>query len=304
MNCFDQVRIIAVIVSYNPSVKNLNRLILNLTDDLRVIVNLVDNGSPEKLFSEIVNGERITKTQLDSNLGIATAQNKGIEYAIQQNADFVIFFDQDSSIPDNFINDLIFDYKKLETQGLKVGAIGPRFIDDRHNFYYKTINLSKYGFRNKIDVSNINRPIHSSLLISSGSLIAVDTLKDVGLMRENYFIDYVDTEWCIRAEALGFINYISSKAVMRHTIGDKILRFGIFNVPVHSPFRRYYRVRNAIYMLHEPHVPFLLFFREMIFNLIHQIILICFEKEKKAYLESYVNGIKDGFSSSKSNSLK
>lgn len=295
MNSFDQVRIIAVIVSYNPSAKNLNRLILSLTDDPRVLVNLVDNGSPEKLFSEIVNGERITKTKLESNVGIATAQNKGIEYAIQKNADFVIFFDQDSTIPAGFIDNLLQDYYGLKESGIKVGAIGPRFIDDRHDFYYKTINLSNSGFRKKMDVSNITQPIHSSLLISSGSLISVETLKNVGLMRENYFIDYVDTEWCIRAESKGYKNYMSAKAVMRHTIGDKILQFGFFNVPVHSPFRRYYRVRNAMYMLHEPHVPFLLFLREMIFNFVHQMILVCSEKEKNAYLKSYLNGIRDGF---------
>jgi rhamnosyltransferase len=75
-------------------------------------------------------------------------------------------------------------------------------------------------------------------------------------MRENYFIDYVDTEWCIRAEAMGYKNYVSSKAVMKHAIGDNILKFKYFNVPVHSPFRRYYRVRNAFYGKRKPRTNF------------------------------------------------
>ncbi len=286
------MRVYALIITFNPVIANVTNLVKTLLlQNVKVVI--VDNNSKNKSeFDSFISTHIIF---LEDNLGIAKAQNVGIDYAKNDNAEYIVFFDQDSAICDNFISDLMFDYKQLETQGLKIGAIGPRFIDDRHDFYYKTINLSKSGFRKKMDVSNITQPIHSSLLISSGSLISVETLKNVGLMRENYFIDYVDTEWCIRAESQGYKNYMSSKAVMRHTIGDKILQFGFFNVPVHSPFRRYYRVRNAMYMLHEPHVPFLLFLREMIFNFVHQMILVCSEKEKNAYLKSYLNGIRDGF---------
>lgn len=293
MNCFDQVRIIAIIVSYNPSAKNLNRLILSLTDDPRVLVNLVDNGTPEKLFSEIVNGERITKTKLESNVGIATAQNKGIEYAIQKNADFVIFFDQDSTISDNFINDLMFDYKQLEIQGLKIGAIGPRFMDERFKFFYPSINYNN-GKRERIDTENINKPTKSTLLISSGSLVSTSTLLSVGLMRENYFIDYVDTEWCFRAESKGYNNYISSRAVMKHAVGDNMIENRYFKTPIHSPFRRYYITRNAFYMLKEPHIPKGVAIRQIFVNFIQQIIIIINEKNKKGYIMSFYSGVKDG----------
>lgn len=287
------MNIFALIVAYNPNLENLFFLI-NVLNSQNISTVLIDNNSINKKDLELSPAN--FNIFLDENMGIAKAQNIGIQLAKEKLAEYVIFFDQDSTIPDNYINNLMDDYKQLENQGLKIGAIGPRFIDDRHGFYYKTINLSKFGFRKKMDVSKITQPIHSSLLISSGSLISVETLKNVGLMRENYFIDYVDTEWCIRAEATGYKNYMSSKAVMRHTIGDKILRFGFFNVPVHSPFRRYYRVRNAIFMFKEPHIPFLLFFREMIFNFLHQLILVLSEKDKKAYINSYIKGIRDGFS--------
>ncbi|MDR7654222.1 glycosyltransferase family 2 protein [Acinetobacter junii] len=290
--------IYSVIITFNPNVNSVLKLIESLSfQNVKVII--VDNDSRNK--NELKNISLASVIFLENNFGIAKAQNVGIEQAIQNSADFILFFDQDSSIPESYVSDLMSDYMDLETRKEKIGAIGPRFIDDRHNFYYKTINLSKSGFRHKIDVSKISQPIHSSLLISSGSLISVKTLKEVGMMRENYFIDYVDTEWCIRAEALGFKNFMSAKAIMRHTIGDKMIQLVFFNVPVHSPFRRYYRVRNAIYMLREPHVPFLLFFREMIFNFIHQMILVCFEKKKMEYLRSYFNGIRDGVKFDKNN---
>ncbi len=286
------MNISAVIVTFNPR-NNVISLINSLkVQNVRPII--VDNASKKFDFSSIEVDNQSHLIRLKDNLGIATAQNRGIERAIELGADYIIFFDQDSTIPDNFVQDMIDDYQFISKQNIKIGALGPRFIDERYNFYYKTISISKHGLRTKHDVSNINEPFNSTLLISSGSLVSVETLKEVGLMRDNYFIDYVDTEWCLRAESLGFKNYISAKAVMRHTIGDNVLKFKFINVPVHSAFRRYFRVRNAFYMLREPHVPFLLFVREMIFNFIHQGILVCFEKNRLAYVKSYFKGVRDG----------
>ena len=286
------MKIFAIVITFNPSVNVIN--LINALKFQNVTPIVVDNGSKNFDFSSIEGDDQIHLISLNENLGVATAQNKGIQRAQELGAEYILFFDQDSTIPNNFVQDMMDDYQLISNQNIKVGALGPRFIDERYNFYYKTISISKHGLRTKHDVSNINEPFNSTLLISSGSLVSVETLKEVGLMRDNYFIDYVDTEWCLRAESLGFKNYISAKAVMRHTIGDNVLKFKFINVPVHSAFRRYFRVRNAFYMLREPHVPFLLFVREMIFNFIHQGILVCFEKNRLAYIKSYFKGLKDG----------
>lgn len=287
------MNITALIVTFNPNCENVQNL-LNQLIRQSVNVVIVDNGSKGNEIDKIKSNSNIEVICLKNNLGIATAQNKGVEFAIQNGADYILFFDQDSSIPDGYIEDLYNDYQYLTKQGTKVGAIGPRFIDERYNFYYKTISVNKYGFRKKHDVSNIVKPLPSTLLISSGSLISVSTLKDVGYMRDHYFIDYVDTEWCLRAEAKGYTNFVSSSAVMKHTIGDDVLQFKLFNVPVHSAFRRYFRVRNAFFMMREPHVPLILSLREIIFNFIHQMILICFQDNKLDYMKSYIKGLKDG----------
>ncbi|WP_333978674.1 glycosyltransferase family 2 protein [Acinetobacter colistiniresistens] len=257
------MKLYAVIVTYNPSLN-----VLKLVDALikqNVTPIVVDNGSVEFDFTSLHKDETCELIKLSLNLGIATAQNKGIEKAIGLGADQILFFDQDSSIPEDYVENLCLDYESLISCNINVGAIGPRFIDDRYGFYYKTISIKKNGFRIKHDVSQINKPLHSTLLISSGSMISVSVLKKVGLMRDKYFIDYVDTEWCLRAETLGYQNFISAKAIMHHTIGDNVINLKFFNVPVHSAFRRYYRVRNAFFMIHEPHVPKILIFREIFF---------------------------------------
>ncbi|MBR7718233.1 glycosyltransferase family 2 protein [Acinetobacter nosocomialis] len=287
------MRIKAIIVTFNPKAN-----VVNLINNLKrqnVTPIIVDNGSINFDFKIIENDLDCYLIRLYENFGIATAQNKGIEKALELGTDYILFFDQDSTISDNFVNDILNDYSFLSRKNITIGALGPRFIDERNKFYYKSIGISKYGLRTKYDVSNISEPFHSYLLISSGSLVSVDTLKNVGLMRDKYFIDYVDTEWCIRAESKGYNNYMSAKAIMYHTIGDNIKQNKWFKMPVHSSFRRYYIIRNSFYMLKEPYIPKLFVFHQLFINIIHQFIIIYVAKGNRFnYLKSFLRGVKDG----------
>lgn len=287
------MRIKAIIVTFNPSGNVIN--LINKLKAQNVIPIVVDNGSINFDFKIIEDDLDCYLIRFDDNLGIATAQNKGIEKALELGTDYILFFDQDSTISDTFVSDMMDDYLFLSKQNIKIGALGPRFIDERNKFYYKTIGISKYGLRTKYDVSTISEPFHSYLLISSGSLVSIDTLKNVGLMQDKYFIDYVDTEWCIRAESKGYKNYMSAKAIMHHTIGDNIKQNKWFKMPVHSFFRRYYIIRNTFYMFKEPYIPKFFVFHQLIINIIHQFIIIYSAKGNRfSYLKSFFRGVKDG----------
>lgn len=284
------MNIYAVIITFNPVIANVTNLVKTLLSQ-NVKVVIVDNNSKNRSeFDSFISTHIIF---LEDNLGIAKAQNVGIDYAKNDNAEYIVFFDQDSTICDNFISDLMFDYRGLENNGVQVGSIGSRFMDERFSFFYPSINYNN-GKRERVDTENIIEPTKSTLLISSGSLVSISTLLSVGLMRENYFIDYVDTEWCFRAESKGYSNYISSRAVMKHAVGDNMIENRYFKTPIHSPFRRYYITRNAFYMLKEPHIPKGVAIRQIFVNFIQQIIIIINEKNKKGYIMSFYSGVKDG----------
>lgn len=96
----------------------------------------------------------------------------------------------------------------LAQQGGKIGAIGPVFYDSRTGTKYPFILLK--GMRAKKVFPRGNVPLKVSFLINSGMLVPVSTLKDVGLMKEELFIDYVDIEWCLRAasKSLTFTQFL------------------------------------------------------------------------------------------------
>lgn len=287
------MNISSVIITFNPSSNVIN--LLNALKSQNVTPIVVDNGSKNFDFSSVEIDNQTHLIRLNDNLGIATAQNKGIERALELRAEYILFFDQDSTIPDNFVQDMMDDYKLISSQSIKIGALGTRFIDERYNFYYKTISINKHGLRTKHDVSKIKEPFNSILLISSGSLVSVETIQKVGLMRDEYFIDYVDTEWCIRAESKGYKNFISSKAEMVHSIGDNIKKIGFLTIPIHSPFRRYHIIRNNFYMFKESYIPKKFVFHQLMINFIHQFFLILIMgKMGKQYFIVFLKAIKDG----------
>ncbi|MBF4438429.1 glycosyltransferase family 2 protein, partial [Vibrio anguillarum] len=88
-------------------------------------------------------------------------------------------------------------------------------------------------------------PIEASCIISSGMAVRKNILDSVGVMDDSLFIDYVDTEWSLRARYLGNLILVDPQLVMGHEIGTDNLKLFKWRVPVHSASRRYYRIRNS-----------------------------------------------------------
>jgi rhamnosyltransferase len=289
-------KIVSVIVTFNPEENRLNELITSLRDS-QVTVVIVDNNSKNDFF--LASEKDYLKYRFDENLGIAYAQNFGVKKAVELGANHILFFDQDSHISDHFVEDLISDYKKITLEYKKVAAIGPRFIDENKGFYFPALRFNKRGLIDKISVENIHGPVEVSFLISSGTLISVESLNNIGLMKEEFFIDFVDTEWCFRALSKGYKIYMSEKAIMKHSIGDETLKIFNFNIPVHSGFRRYYRIRNLFFMWKMPYIPKILVLKLMVTNSVIQVLLFLLKNKKMDYIKFYLKALKDGIRQSK-----
>jgi rhamnosyltransferase len=77
-------------------------------------------------------------------------------------------------------------------------------------------------------------------------------------MRSNYFIDHVDTEWCLRARAAGYRLLVVPEARLHHRLGESVKRLPIFGrrkIFYHTPLRDYYMFRNTLLMLRDVPMP-------------------------------------------------
>jgi rhamnosyltransferase len=245
--------IAAIVVTYFPNEILLVRLLRSIGDEVKKIyvIDNTPNGSKTWLNSQWLSefGLYASYHGLGENFGIAKAQNIGIDLAVKDGCDHVILFDQDSAPPRGMINNLANTELKMLAAGLKVGSVGPLFLDEKTNGYSQAIRHSGLMVH-KVKVSpDDSLPVIADHLIASGSLIRVSIFQEVGVMREELFIDWVDIEWGLRAGSFGYQHFIIPKVVMLHSIGDEFVSFGNRQINLHSDTRNYYIVRNACYLL-------------------------------------------------------
>ena len=246
----------AIVVTYLPKEASLKRVLQNLGGQVKKIY-LFDNTPQEALqnFGWLDQswlaqfGLAIDYAAQGENLGIASAQNIGIEKALADQMTDLLFFDQDSMPPPNLCQHLMYAREQLERDGVRVGAIGPLILDEKSNEPSPIIQSGKfwvYGYQPQMGLVD---PILAEYIISSGSLIAATTIKKVGPMLGKLFIDWVDVEWGQRAQKRGYQNFVLPTVVMRHSIGDEFVRIGKKVINLHSDLRNFYIVRNAAYLV-------------------------------------------------------
>ncbi len=239
----------AIIVTFHPDKAILADLFNAIYLQVSCII-VVDNGSSESTIEFIQqaipdNGVLIEK---GFNSGIAEALNSGIERACELGANYVVLFDQDSIPAPNMVETLLVAINKKPT----IAAVGPRYSDIKGQYISPFVILDGFRLRRKKCGDNDNIAVDH--LISSGCMISMKVLADIGGMEEKLFIDYVDTEWCLRAKHKGYTLFGVGSALMQHDLGDDVAYLFGRSVPIHSPKRQYYLIRNGLWLLRQPWV--------------------------------------------------
>jgi len=244
----------AVVVTYNPDAVLFRAVIARLNEQVNTII-IVDNHSNNIDEIEVAaRNSAIKFVVMPENMGIAHAQNVGVEYGIDQNSQYILFMDQDTILPNGAVDDLYGMCRELEASGIKVGSIGHAYRDT-HDGKIKTAEKAKgHKLVKQVVNSESDALIETDYVIASGSLIPLLTLQDVGLMDEKLFIDLVDVEWGLRSLSCGYRNFQSLRKIMTHTLGSGRLKFFGRSISLHAPIRDYYFIRNSIFMIRRKYV--------------------------------------------------
>lgn len=268
-------RVLAIIVCYNPEVVALKRSLQAITQQGCAVI-VVDNASTNiitirTVIQELVqqrvqpgvqqSGQQVIKDQgrlnckielaeQARNLGLGAAHNIGIAYAQQRDYTHVLLLDQDSMPLEDMVPGLLRAHKQ-KSEGDKVSAVGATYLNADNGSESFFVRFGRLKFqRHYCAERDSHGCVEADFLISSGSLIALDTFSEVGLMDEDLFIDHVDTEWFLRAGSMGFKAYGVCNAMMQHGLGEQTHRVSLGgrqrNVPQHKSFRYYYIFRNSV----------------------------------------------------------
>jgi len=147
------------------------------------------------------------------------------------------------------VRQLLSAEQALLDSGVKVGAVGPSFIDEKNGSASRVIRHGWFRVDRLAVDQSAKEPVEADYLISSGSLIRASILSEIGPMRDELFIDWVDIEWGLRARCAGNRSFVVPDAVMEHSIGDAFVHMIGKDVNLHNDIRNYYIVRNATYLL-------------------------------------------------------
>lgn len=287
--------VVAGIVAYFP---NQNKLI-DLLDSLENQVSLIlifNNGVDKNYARDVFDRKNIRVFGSGLNLGIASAINELCLQAIALRASYIVTFDQDSLPSHDFVADLSRQCHRLSTSRDNIAAVGPKFVDKRNGAdVYPVFQFSKYWVKKVYPTAIQLDPLNTSLLITSGMLLDLNKWKAIGRFRDDYFIDYVDNEWCIRAASMGYELYVCPSIVMQHELSDAPPRrlFGRLAL-AYSPIRRYYTFRNAVDLMRKQYVPMgmrLYLFATLIYRTAISLII---DRDKRATLSCIAHGLKDG----------
>ncbi|MCH7481067.1 MAG: glycosyltransferase family 2 protein, partial [Chloroflexi bacterium] len=207
----------AVVVTMNPDPSLYDRL-QELSNQVSQIV-VVDNGSLDLGKHALQDITKLHLIKNPHNRGIATALNQGFDKAIELGYEWVLTLDQDSRPDKGMLSSMQIALAAAENSE-KIAIIAPiivdlggsreaRFLSKRSGFLFRRIPCEHVDLINVITV------------ITSGALINVSAFETIGEFREDLFIDYVDTEFCLRARLRGYQILVACQARLMHQFGAR-----------------------------------------------------------------------------------
>ncbi len=242
--------IAAVVVSHDPP-RAFTENIAAVLPHVQFAV-IVDNGSSAETQAMLASLAANNSDKLDvilnrDNRGLAAAQNQGIAHVLKRNAEWTLLLDDDSLPAPEMTQQLQQAYLDHAAKE-RIALLSPAIRDTNTGRVARYV-LPRFGpffARKSFGEQKILEPF---AVIASGSLIKTSVLREMGTFREEFFIDYVDTEFCLRLISRGWKIVAVRQAILNHQLGAKTAhRFLCFTLIAsnHSPERRFTIYRNRV----------------------------------------------------------
>lgn len=289
------MKILAVVVFYNPEGDYFNRClsIASQVDKLIVYDNSIDSDVITENKNNILKIDNATYHSEESNKGIGKALNYAVIKAKEDGYDLLLTFDQDTEVPNSYVESLTLSYLSEKN----IGAIGPIYKDINVNRECRfPVSSGPFVVRRTLSGESKIQDVLS--IITSGTLYPVKVFDEIGFFDEDFFIDYIDNEFCLRLQNNGYRVCVDPKICINHALGNRTIKKSIVNFsPTNYPFyRKYYITRNRlfVYKTYFFKYPGFVFYDFSAFSL-DFLRVILFESDKKNKLKAYFYGVKHFF---------
>jgi rhamnosyltransferase len=222
-----KVRVAAIIVAYKPSADFASRALAVSSQVDRVWV--IDNADLRSYPGyAMLDGTNITHVRSGENIGLAAAQNVGVDLADGEGFQWILLLDQDTELPSTFAGVAENAIAKADADPT-IALFAPEYED--HGVRYKKAGDGYNAIQ---------------FAIASGALVRTSSYRSVGGMDARLFIDYVDYDFCFKL-TLNHFRLLSLPVTIRHTVGNLTkhrLLFWQVTTSNHAPRRLFSAGRN------------------------------------------------------------
>ncbi len=281
------IHVCAAVVVYHPNISVLAMLLSAIAQQVDHIVLVANDGAPWSCPMP----ENATIARQSTNLGLGAAYNLAAEWAQQRGATHLLLLDQDSVPAPGMVAALLGAFK----QPGPVAAAGPLWRDSRtgeDGFFVCLQRLGVCKYR-----PTTGEIVAVDFLISSGTLISLDALANIGSFDEALFIEHVDTDWALRVRAKGYRLYGVATARLDHGFGEATLTAGVLGLRrqffLYPPARNYYLVRNSIALWRRPYAPWQWVWHDIRRTVVLMLFYILFVPPRLQRLRCIAQAIRD-----------
>jgi len=261
---------------------------------------LADNGSTDESVLRLKDfcskyNEELFFLENQNNLGFAGGNNVGIKYALENQADYVLLLNNDTTVEPDFLTQLI----KAAESDKKIGMLGPKinFYDHKDRIWFLggkincLLNQGTHLYYDQIDSQNLpSEAFEVDYFTGCALLIKKEVIKKIGLMWDGYFLYYEDTDWNLKAKKNGWKIIVAPKAKIYHK-ASRSTKPGSFSYI-------YYHTRNGLYLA-KRNGSFLIrscVYLNSFWIFAKQIIKFIFIPKKRIWAKAVMRGIGDFYS--------
>jgi rhamnosyltransferase len=220
------MKLLGIVILYYPD-KDIEANINSYIDALDELI--IWDNTPHGCGISFLEIPKIKKMGSNENVGIGKALNEAVNYAKINEFTHLLTMDQDSS----FQNDDCKIFIAIANNAKLNAIFSPNYISDNKEWYVEQDSF-----------------IEVETTLTSGTLYPIHIFDAIGLFREDFFIDTIDTEFSLRARKNGIPTQIISSVHLFHVAGyqkhKRRFLWKTFSPNEYSPIRSYYIIRNSI----------------------------------------------------------
>jgi len=303
------LKVACVIVAYNNG-DNIGKLLDSLLTQSKPIdeVIVIDNASSDDTAT-VVKGKspQVTLLANATNTGVGGGYAQGMDYAYQKGYEWIWLLDGDSLPQASALEELAKAFPSLKPVHPKIGILASCPVSPLTNERYDGCLWRGRFVALPRELATSQEPFLIDSTISSGCLVSRRVVKDVGLPRADFFMDFVDHEYNLRVRRNGYEIMFIPASIIYHEIGEsRVIKSQIIRaiarlatrgpLGVEAPWRQYYMVRNQIYTFWHEFRNYKALFFVTLFVMRMIIGMFLFnDKEKVKRIRYIILGLKDGF---------